>query len=167
MPQHQPRKGRVISAAPSPLRYPIRLKPGGLRIPKGDSKRTKEGDTLDGIAHSLQALVLSFPERFKGQEHQQSEIIDGFFQAAQELNSKASEGNVIIAVTDGVENSDQARCGSGACKLPLPSFALSGASVYLYGVGQGLTAPKAQQLTLAWEGFFKPTGAAVVELHRD
>jgi hypothetical protein len=129
------------------------------------AKHTSEGDTPEHVARDLRELVLSFPERMHGKEQKRSELVGGFFDSAQAINPKA-HGNVILAISDLVENSPLARCDNEKakpCKLPPPVFHLPpDTTVCVYGVGQGLHSDRAALLTQQWAVFFKKAGIGAV-----
>jgi hypothetical protein len=129
------------------------------------AKHTSEGDTPEHVARDLRELVLSFPERMHGKEQKRSELVGGFFDSAQAINPKA-HGNVILAISDLVENSPLARCDNEKakpCKLPPPVFHLPpDTTVCVYGVGQGLHSDRAALLTQQWAVFFKKAGVGAV-----
>lgn len=136
-------------------------------------RHTSEGDTMDSIVRGVRELLFSFPERFKDNPHQQSELIGAFFDASRNINQKTSGNlNVIVAVSDLIENSSLLSfpaCWnkkSKSCTLPAPNFSLHNSAVYVWGVGQGLSSDHAMKLTKNWEVFLKKTGATVVELRR-
>jgi hypothetical protein len=132
-------------------------------------KHTAEGDTRERIAQDLRELVLSIPNRVRGHEHQQSELVAAFFDASHAINPQA-HGNVILAISDMVEISPLARCDERArkpCKLPPPSFHLPpDTTVCVYGIGQGLHSNRAMLLTQQWAAFFKKAGVGA-ELRRN
>ena len=133
-------------------------------------RHTREGDTMESMVRGVKAVLFSFPERFKTNQHQQSELIGAFFDASRNI-SPNTPGNVIVAITDLAENSPLASCANvqkaKPCTLPAPQFSLENTAVYVFGVGQGMPSDKAIHLTQQWAALFKKSGAKVAELHRD
>mgnify|MGYP001204039063 FL=1 len=131
-------------------------------------KKTGDGDTRENVIRGAQAVLFSFPARFK-ENQQRSEIVGALSTAARELNPKATD-NVIILLSDGWENSAYAAChGKNDCRLhlPAPDFSLRAASVFVYGIGQGADTKSSAALFREWDAFLLKTRAKVAELHRD
>jgi hypothetical protein len=129
------------------------------------ARKTKDGAPVEDIIHGLQGLLAAFPKQLTGQEHQESHLIGGLFDAAHNINPQ-SPLNTIAMISDMIENSPLARCGGKGCKLPAPQFKLEGVEVNVYGIGTGLPSDSAIALTQAWEGFFKKTGVKKLQLQR-
>jgi hypothetical protein len=136
------------------------VSPPPLRIQK---KLTENGGPVEHVVAEVKKTVLAFPERVKGgaiPEHSRSELIGGFNDASKLLNKNA-KGNVVIFVSDLIENSGHANCYKDtACRLPAPTFSLEGAEVTVIGVGMGFPASRAMPLTFSWLQFLKAAGAS-------
>jgi hypothetical protein len=133
----------------------------GLRIQK---KLTASGGSHDYVIDQVKRNVVGFPAQVrKGNiaEHGISELIGGFHDAAKLLN-KNSQENQVFAISDLVENSTHANCYRDLkCKLPKPTFKMHSAKITVIGVGTGLNATRAMDVSKSWYDFFKATGATV------
>ena len=122
-------------------------------------RTTKDGATMDDIARALSQFLGAFPGRIKDHEQMRSELIGGFSDAAHNLNPHARVPNVIIMLSDLVEESALANCSRAVpCRLPVPPFSLGNADVTVYGVGLGLPSHRALALEKAWDSFFNKAG---------
>lgn len=122
---------------------------------------TSEGAAMEDIVRSLKSIVLGFPKRVQGQEHGQSHLIGGFFDASKNLNINASTKNSIVALTDLIEFSSMANCYKDkACRLPKPAFKLDNTEIVALGVGRGLSSDREIAVFSSWEKFFSQTGGS-------
>ena len=122
---------------------------------------TGEGAAVEDIVRSLKSIVLGFPKRVQGQEHGQSHLIGGFFDASKNLNINASTKNLIVALTDLIEFSSMANCYKDkACRLPKPAFKLDNTDLVALGVGRGLPSDREIAVFSSWGKFFSQTGAS-------
>jgi hypothetical protein len=133
-----------------------RLKPMNMSV-RIQARDNNEGKSIDRVVAAVKQVVLGFPAQTQGQEHGNSQIIGGFFDASHVINRK-STNNRIVALTDLIENSPLANCYIN-CKLPTPTFDLVGTSVTVLGVGRGLHSNKEMAVFASWEKFFTKTGA--------
>jgi hypothetical protein len=132
------------------------LKPLNLNV-RIQSRDTQEGKSIDRVVSAVKTVVLGFPDATKGQEHGNTQVIGGFFDASRVIN-RSSDKNRIVALSDLIEFSPLANCYKG-CKLPAPKFDLPGTSVIVLGVGHGLNSDKEMALFSEWDKFFGKTGA--------
>lgn len=126
------------------------------------TKTTYQGDTRNAVISQTKKMITEFPELIKSNAippHGRSELVGGFFDAAQLLNPK-SDKNEIIFISDLIENSDLANCYKPKkCQLPPPQFSLHGTEVTVLGVGMGLPSEEAMAISSAWGDFLKQAGA--------
>ena len=121
---------------------------------------TGEGASVEELVQTLKSIVLSFPKRVQGEEHGQSHMIGGFFDASKNLNKNASTRNVILILSDLIEFSPLANCYQNkACPLPMPVFKLENTELIALGVGRGLPSDREMAIFSAWEKFLSQTGA--------
>lgn len=121
---------------------------------------TSEGAPIEDIARGLKTLVLGFPKQVRGQEHGQSHLVGGLFDASKNINTKAAKPNVIVMLSDLIEFSPIANCyKNSACPLPTPTFKLDNTDVLVLGVGRGLPSNHEMAIFSAWEKFLGRVGA--------
>lgn len=128
-------------------------------------KKTPTGDTINGIVADIKRFVLSYPDGLD--QHGETHAIGAFFDASKNINKTASTENVIMMVSDLIENSSYAQCYNDSCKLPKKQiFSLPNTRVTVLGVGQELKSKDAIALQNAWDVFLKNSGATTVSLKR-
>lgn len=136
------------------------LPPISLRL-RIQQRRTSEGGTMNDVVQAIRTAVLSFPAKIKAgtvAQHGTSNLIAGLFDASRAINP-ASDSNVIIFISDLIENSSLANCyTSFPCKLPKPEFSLPGTELIVLGVGWGLPANKEIALVKSWEQYLGKLG---------
>ncbi len=121
---------------------------------------TVEGAAVDEIVYALRAIVLAFPKRVQGQQHGESHLIGGLYDASKNINSRASQPNIIVMLSDLVEFSPLANCYKNrSCPLPEPTFRLRNTNVIALGVGHGLPSDREMAVFASWERFFRQTEA--------
>lgn len=126
-----------------------------------------EGAPIDDIIRGLKSIVLGFPTKTKGAEHGQSHLIGGLFDASRNINSRASQPNVIFMLSDLVEYSPLANCyRNRSCPLPTPTFSLENTSVTVLGVGRGLPSNHEMAVFSAWDKFLKTANASSITLKK-
>jgi len=129
-------------------------------------RTTRDGATVNDIAAALRRFLSGFPDRIKGHEQGRSELIGSLADASRNVNQNATAPNVIIVLSDMIENSGLANCETRACRLPgNPALSLANVSVTVYGAGLGLPSARALALTKAWEQYLNRAGATA-DLHR-
>jgi hypothetical protein len=122
------------------------------------AKTTKDGAPIAAVVRGARTLFLSFPERIKGKEDKKSHLITGLFEASRQLNPNTTD-NVIVMVSDLIENSPLANCTPPRpCKLPAPKFKLDTAHVSIIGSAARLPPKQAMTILKAWEAFFAKAG---------
>jgi len=117
-----------------------------------------KGATRDEIARDVQQLLASMPDHIAKKPDSRSELVTAFADASRNTNPQAKAPNQVVMLSDGVEYSSLANCGTGRCRFPAPRFSLAGTTVAIYGVGLGLSGERAMALTNTWEKFFAKAG---------
>ena len=118
-----------------------------------------KGATKDDIVRGIRQLLAGMPNRVKNNAQNRSELIGAMTEAAKNVNGHAKARNILILLTDGVEESPFANCARGPCRLPAPTFKLPpNTEVALYGCGAGLPSDKALRLCEIWTRWFKLAG---------
>ena len=137
------------------------VSPPPMRIQK---KLTENGGPREYILEEARKIILGFPDQVKGGkilEHGRSELVGGFNDASKLLNRRAKD-NVIVFVSDLIENSKHANCyRDTTCRLPSPTFSLEGAKIVVIGVGAGLPAKQGMTVATSWLEFLKKAHADV------
>lgn len=144
----------VGDASLAPLKLPQ------MRI----AKRIAPGSgTIDQVVLTVKQAVMSFPKRTHGQEHGQTHMVGGLFDASQNINPEATTPNEIVVLSDLIEFSDMANCyADDQCKLGSPAFSLKNTKITVLGVGMGLSSKHEIALFQEWRRFLDKTGAQYV-----
>jgi len=129
-----------------------------FRIQKRMSNNNGEiGGPVDSIVEEVREIVTKFPTNLGHKTiatHGNSQLVKGLYDAAKLINLK-SDLNVIIFVSDLIEFSPLANCYKQfPCKLPAPTFKLTGTKVTVLGVGMGFNSDRQLALNKSWETFF-------------
>ena len=116
---------------------------------------------MEEVVQGLRAIVLGFPKRVQGEEHGQSHLVGGLFDASKNINTKATQPNVIVMLSDLIEFSPIANCYKNrSCPLPSPTFRLDNTNFVALGVGQGLPSNHEMTIFASWEKFLGQTKAS-------
>ncbi len=136
------------------------LPPVSLRI-RIQQRRTADGASMEEVVGLVRNAVLSFPSKVKAHtipSHTTSNLIAGLFDASRAINLN-SDRNVIVFITDLIENSSLANCyQTFPCKLPKPSFSLPGTELTILGVGFGMPSNREISLVKVWEEYLSHVG---------
>lgn len=136
------------------------LPPMSMRL-RIQQRRTAEGGPMEDVVKAVRKAVLEFPAKLKEGKmpaHDTSNLIAGLFDASRAINP-ASDRNVIVFISDLIENSSLANCYvSFPCKLPKPEFSLPGTELIVLGVGWGMPANRELSLVKVWEQYFAKVG---------
>lgn len=118
-----------------------------------------EGASIEDVVRTTRAVVLGFPKRVQGEEHGQSHMIGGLFDASKNTNRGASSKNMIVILSDLIEFSPIANCYQDkSCRLPKATFKLENTDLIALGVGRGLPSDREMAVFSSWEKFFSQTG---------
>lgn len=130
--------------------------PKSLRL-RIQTRSSPEGGHIEDVVKLVREVVLGLPNKIKDgtiPTHETSNLIAGLFDASKAINV-ASDKNVIILISDLVENSKSANCyRTMPCKLPKPQFSLPGTELIALGVGWGMSSEREISLVQVWEQYF-------------
>ena len=127
------------------------------------SRITENGGTVIYLKHALHTYLQNFPARQHPENHKESHLIQGWFDAAQLLNRKADPENSVLFVTDALEFSPLANCYK-ACALPKPTFKLTNTDLLMLGIGFGQSSDKTLAIFEEWKKFFTAAGVPNTQL---
>lgn len=120
----------------------------------------RQGGTRQRLAQEVHRLLQSVPPATK---YSRSELMFGFTEAAKKINPDATQPNLVLALSDLIEQSALADCSPQVkpkrfCHLPAPAFTFDNTEVIVLGVAVGLPADKAFLVNDAWKNWFLKTG---------